>query len=60
MKRRGPPNKHAEAAKAAKQQRLEPNISPGPHNAAETPPSECRSQQGRTARTERFWHSWPA
>jgi hypothetical protein len=36
MKRRGPPNKHAEAAKAAKQQRLEPNISPGPHNAAET------------------------
>ncbi|KAK4119741.1 hypothetical protein N657DRAFT_581122 [Parathielavia appendiculata] len=36
MKRRGPPNKHAEAAKAAKQQRLEPNISPGPHGAAET------------------------
>lgn len=35
MKRRGPPNKHAEAARAAKQQRLEPNISPGPHNAAE-------------------------
>ncbi|KAK3901799.1 hypothetical protein C8A05DRAFT_34495, partial [Staphylotrichum tortipilum] len=26
MKRRGPPNKHAEAAKAAKQARLEPNI----------------------------------
>lgn len=36
MKRRGPPNKHAAAAKAAKQQRLEPNPSPGPHNAAET------------------------
>ncbi|KAL1839251.1 hypothetical protein VTJ49DRAFT_1688 [Mycothermus thermophilus] len=36
MKRRGPPNKHAEAARAAKQARLEPNISPGPHNAAET------------------------
>lgn len=36
MKRRGPPNKHAEAAKAAKRPRLEPNISPGPHNAAET------------------------
>lgn len=36
MKRRGPPNKHAEAAKAAKRQRLEPNISPGPHHAAET------------------------
>lgn len=36
MKRRGPPNKHAEAAKAAKQPRLEPNISPSPHNAAET------------------------
>jgi hypothetical protein len=36
MKRRGPPNKHAEAAKAAKKPRLEPNLSPGPHNAAET------------------------
>ncbi|KAK1752897.1 hypothetical protein QBC47DRAFT_387331 [Echria macrotheca] len=36
MKRRGPPNKHAAAAKAAKRLRLEPNISPGPHNAAET------------------------
>ncbi|KAK0665933.1 hypothetical protein QBC41DRAFT_158056 [Cercophora samala] len=36
MKRRGPPNKHAEAAKAAKRPRLEPNLSPGPHNAAET------------------------
>ncbi|KAK5654272.1 hypothetical protein OQA88_7448 [Cercophora sp. LCS_1] len=36
MKRRGPPNKHAEAAKAAKQPRLEPHLSPGPHNAAET------------------------
>jgi hypothetical protein len=36
MKRRGPPNKHAEAARAAKAARLEPNISPGPHNAAET------------------------
>ncbi|KAK4210073.1 hypothetical protein QBC37DRAFT_390754 [Rhypophila decipiens] len=35
-KRRGPPNKHAEAAKAAKRQRLQPNISPGPHHAAET------------------------
>ncbi|KAK4113224.1 hypothetical protein N656DRAFT_648583 [Canariomyces notabilis] len=36
MKRRGPPNKHAEAARAAKQQRLEPNLSPGPHHAAKT------------------------
>lgn len=36
MRRRGPPNKHAEAAKALKRPRLEPNLSPGPHNAAET------------------------
>ena len=39
MKRRGPPNKHAEAARAAKQPRLEPNfntLSPGPHTAAKT------------------------
>ncbi|KAK0624318.1 hypothetical protein B0T14DRAFT_565598 [Immersiella caudata] len=36
MKRRGPPNKHAEAAKAAKKPRIEPHLSPGPHNAAET------------------------
>ncbi|KAK3690386.1 hypothetical protein B0T22DRAFT_192444 [Podospora appendiculata] len=36
MKRRGPPNKHAAAARAAKRPRLEPNLSPGPHNAAET------------------------
>ncbi|KAG8408064.1 hypothetical protein J3459_018222 [Metarhizium acridum] len=39
-KRRGPPNKHAEAAKAAKRQRLEmaaagfPSASPSPQNAA--------------------------
>ncbi|KAK0716532.1 hypothetical protein B0T21DRAFT_404486 [Apiosordaria backusii] len=36
MKRRGPPNKHAEAAKAAKRPRLDGHLSPGPHNAAET------------------------
>lgn len=41
-KRRGPPNKHAEAAKAAKRQRLEvaaagfPSASPSPQNAAKT------------------------
>jgi len=36
MKRRGPPNKHAEAAKAAKRPRIEPNLGVGPHHAAET------------------------
>ncbi len=35
-KRRGPPNKHAQAARASKQARLEPNLSPSPHHAAET------------------------
>ncbi|KAL7619632.1 hypothetical protein AAE478_010173 [Parahypoxylon ruwenzoriense] len=35
MKRRGPPNKHAEAAKAAKRTRTD-NLSPAPHHAAET------------------------
>ncbi|KAF6829626.1 Zn(II)2Cys6 transcription factor [Colletotrichum plurivorum] len=48
LKRRGPPNKHAEAARAARKQRLEPgnavipayggppaNPSPSPHNAAQ-------------------------
>jgi hypothetical protein len=36
MKRRGPPNKHAEAAKAAKRSRMQDEHSPTPHNAAET------------------------
>ncbi|KAH9904350.1 hypothetical protein F4778DRAFT_59727 [Xylariomycetidae sp. FL2044] len=38
MKRRGPPNKHAEAAKAAKRARTEDanNLSPAPYNVAET------------------------
>ncbi|KAF9874312.1 hypothetical protein CkaCkLH20_08295 [Colletotrichum karsti] len=45
LKRRGPPNKHAEAARAARRQRIEPGISfhaytpttptPSPHNAAQ-------------------------
>ncbi|OTA99039.1 hypothetical protein M426DRAFT_68543 [Hypoxylon sp. CI-4A] len=35
MKRRGPPNKHAEAAKMAKRSRTD-DISPIPHHAAET------------------------
>ncbi|KAF5522320.1 putative transcriptional regulatory protein TBS1 [Colletotrichum aenigma] len=45
LKRRGPPNKHAEAARAARRQRLEPgntvpaygpaNPTPSPHNAAQ-------------------------
>ncbi|KAI1801245.1 hypothetical protein F4811DRAFT_556053 [Daldinia bambusicola] len=35
MKRRGPPNKHAEAARAAKRARSS-DISPAPHHAAET------------------------
>ncbi|KAK0610600.1 hypothetical protein B0T17DRAFT_500023 [Bombardia bombarda] len=48
MKRRGPPNKHAEAAKAAKRPRLEPNLSPGPHNAAETLISIAGAQDPHT------------
>jgi len=38
MKRRGPPNKHAEAVKAAKRARMEGGgeMSASPHNAAET------------------------
>ncbi|KAI8959170.1 hypothetical protein F5Y11DRAFT_333895 [Daldinia sp. FL1419] len=35
MKRRGPPNKHAELARAAKRARNE-DVSPAPHHAAET------------------------
>ncbi|KAI2466176.1 hypothetical protein F4781DRAFT_406575 [Annulohypoxylon bovei var. microspora] len=35
MKRRGPPNKHAEAARLAKRPRNE-DVSPAPHHAAET------------------------
>ncbi|KAJ9144489.1 Zn 2cys6 transcription factor [Pleurostoma richardsiae] len=35
MKRRGPPNKHAEAARAAKQARVESKMTPSSHNAAE-------------------------
>ncbi|KAK4182484.1 hypothetical protein QBC35DRAFT_168862 [Podospora australis] len=49
MKRRGPPNKHAEAAKAAKHPRLEPNLSPGPHIAAETLISIAGIQEQQTA-----------
>ncbi|KAK3367908.1 hypothetical protein B0H63DRAFT_489982 [Podospora didyma] len=48
MKRRGPPNKHAEAAKAAKRPRLEPNLSPGPHIAAETLVSIAGAQDAST------------
>lgn len=36
QKRRGPPNKHAEAAKAAKRSRHEPDMLGSPLNAAET------------------------
>ncbi|KAI1385667.1 uncharacterized protein F4822DRAFT_413850 [Hypoxylon trugodes] len=37
MKRRGPPNKHAEAARAAKRSRhTDDEVSPAPHHAAET------------------------
>ena len=36
MKRRGPPNKHAQAAKVGKRPRLEPRLSPSPSHAAET------------------------
>ncbi|KAL2132007.1 hypothetical protein VTI74DRAFT_4313 [Chaetomium olivicolor] len=59
MKRRGPPNKHAEAAKAAKQQRLEPNISPGPHNAAETLISIAGGQDAQQALDAESIAPWP-
>ena len=59
MKRRGPPNKHAEAAKAAKQQRLEPNISPGPHNAAETLISIAGAQDAQQILDAESIAPWP-
>ena len=59
MKRRGPPNKHAEAAKAAKQQRLEPNISPTPHNAAETLISIAGGQESQAAVDAESIAPWP-
>ncbi len=59
MKRRGPPNKHAEAAKAAKQQRLEPNISPGPHNAAETLISIAGAQDSQQILDAESIAPWP-
>ncbi|KAL2015710.1 hypothetical protein VTK56DRAFT_4906 [Thermocarpiscus australiensis] len=59
MKRRGPPNKHAEAAKAAKQQRLEPNLSPGPHKAAETLISIAGSQDPQTVLDAESIAPWP-
>ncbi|KAI1139304.1 hypothetical protein F5Y05DRAFT_381450 [Hypoxylon sp. FL0543] len=36
MKRRGPPNKHAEAARMAKRSKSDDIVSPAPHRAAET------------------------
>ena len=59
MKRRGPPNKHAEAAKAAKQARLEPNISPSPHNAAETLISIAGGQDAQQAMDAEAIAPWP-
>ncbi|KAK4149241.1 hypothetical protein C8A00DRAFT_19042 [Chaetomidium leptoderma] len=59
MKRRGPPNKHAEAAKAAKQQRIEPNISPGPHNAAETLVSIAGGQDAQQILDAESIAPWP-
>ncbi|KAK3302932.1 uncharacterized protein B0T15DRAFT_576383 [Chaetomium strumarium] len=59
MKRRGPPNKHVEAAKAAKQPRLEPNISPGPHNAAETLISIAGSQEAQQVLDAESIAPWP-
>jgi hypothetical protein len=59
MKRRGPPNKHAEAARAAKQQRLEPNISPGPHNAAETLISIAGGQDAQQVLDAESIAPWP-
>ncbi|KAK4136084.1 hypothetical protein BT67DRAFT_454823 [Trichocladium antarcticum] len=58
-KRRGPPNKHAEAAKAAKQQRLVPNISPTPHNAAETLISIAGGQETAPALDAESIAPWP-
>ena len=59
MKRRGPPNRHAEAAKAAKRQRLEPNLSPGPHNAAETLISIAGTQEPQTVMDAELIAPWP-
>ncbi|KAK0713496.1 hypothetical protein B0T26DRAFT_833070 [Lasiosphaeria miniovina] len=59
MKRRGPPNKHAEAAKAAKRPRLEPNLSPGPHNAAETLISIAGAQDPRPVVDAESIAPWP-
>ncbi|KAH6614610.1 hypothetical protein B0J18DRAFT_304247 [Chaetomium sp. MPI-SDFR-AT-0129] len=59
MKRRGPPNKHAEAAKAAKQQRLEPNINLGPHNAAETLISISGGQESQHILDAESIAPWP-
>ncbi|KAL2264052.1 hypothetical protein VTK26DRAFT_2838 [Humicola hyalothermophila] len=59
MKRRGPPNKHAEAARAAKAQRLGPNISPTPHNAAETLISIAGRQESQQAVDAESIAPWP-
>ncbi|KAL2163795.1 hypothetical protein VTH06DRAFT_5854 [Thermothelomyces fergusii] len=59
MKRRGPPNKHAEAAKAAKQQRLEPGIGPGPHHAAETLISISGAHDGQHVLDAESIAPWP-
>jgi hypothetical protein len=59
MKRRGPPNKHAEAAKAAKQARLEPNMSPGPHGAAETLISIAGGQDAQQILDAESIAPWP-
>lgn len=59
MKRRGPPNKHAEAARAAKQQRLEANLSPGPHNAAETLISIAGGQEAHPSFDAEAIAPWP-
>jgi hypothetical protein len=59
MKRRGPPNKHAEAARAAKQQRLEPNLSPGPHHAAKTLISIAVGQDAQAVLDAESIVPWP-
>jgi len=59
MKRRGPPNKHVEAAKAAKRHRLDGNMSPGPHNAAETLVSISGTQSSQPVLEAESIAPWP-
>lgn len=61
MKRRGPPNKHAEAAKAAKRARIEeaPIDSPGPQHAAEALVSIAGQEGGTGTLDAETIAPWP-